>query len=56
MSHLDAIRKKLEKAGKEVEVSVPSSGVKKEKKRCPECGESSMVKGFCMVCGYEEKA
>lgn len=56
MSNLDAIKRKFEKAGKEIEISVPSSSVKRKDKKCPECGESSMVKGFCMVCGYEEKS
>ncbi len=60
MSNLDAIAKKLkeqqEKDSPSV-VSTPETRKQKAKKQenCPQCGNRSIVKGFCIVCGYEIK-
>ncbi|HII64691.1 TPA: hypothetical protein HA280_04165 [Candidatus Woesearchaeota archaeon] len=62
MSNLDAIAKKL-KAQAEKEpsaakpVSTPDTPRAKAKRQedCPNCKTKSMVKGFCIICGYESK-
>ena len=60
MSNLDAIAKKLQQQAKQEPqkpISTPETRRAKEKKQmdCPQCGNHSIMKGFCMVCGYETK-
>ncbi len=61
MSNLDAIAKKLKEQQKEekeaVVVFTPETRKQKAKRQedCQQCGNRSMVKGFCIVCGYEIK-
>ena len=60
MSNLDAIAKKLkEQQDKDTStiVSTPETRKQKAKKQenCPQCGNRSIVKGFCIICGYEVK-
>ena len=60
MSNLDAIAKKLkEQATQESTkpISTPETRRARENKQmdCPQCKNRSIMKGFCMVCGYETK-
>jgi hypothetical protein len=59
MSNLDAIAKKLKEQQKKgpSAISTPETKKQREKKQeeCPQCGNRSIIKGFCIVCGYEAK-
>ena len=61
MSNLDAIAKKLKEQQKEekevLALSTPETRKQRARKQedCPQCGNRSIVKGFCIVCGYEVK-
>jgi len=58
MSNLDAIAKKLKEQQKKDPPSVvatPETPKQRQKKQeeCPQCANRSIVRGFCIVCGYE---
>ncbi len=62
MSNLDAIAKKLKaQAGQEEKAARPVSTPETRKSRakrqedCPNCKTKSVVRGFCIICGYETK-
>jgi DNA-directed RNA polymerase subunit M/transcription elongation factor TFIIS len=60
MSNLDAIAKKLkEQQKKDQSTTISTPETKKQKARrqedCPQCGNRSILKGFCIICGYEAK-
>ncbi len=62
MSNLDAIEKKLKEQGKRdsgfsTSVTTPDTPKAKVKRQedCPKCRTRSIVKGFCIICGYETK-
>ena len=62
MSNLDAIAKKLKEQGKRdsgppTPVTTPDTPKARAKRQedCPQCKTRSVVKGFCIICGYETK-